>query len=60
MNLDGEFDNSKQKEIMDAPHVTLEDPHIEYYLDKKHISGWDTETCEIRTKAQIKKLKLGL
>ena len=60
VNIDGDFEVNKKKDELKAPDVCLEDPHFEYYLDKKHISGWDIETTEIRTKAQIMKLKLGL
>lgn len=41
------------KQIINPPAVTLEDPLIEHYLDKKGINGHDIETCEIVTIQQI-------
>lgn len=37
------------KQIINPPAVTLEDPFIEHYLDRKGINGQDIETCEIIT-----------
>jgi hypothetical protein len=37
------------KQIINPPSVTLEDPLIEHYLDKKGINGKDIEICEIVT-----------
>ena len=60
VNAVGDIETNTKKEVIEPPQVTLEDPHLEYYLDKKHISGWDIETVEITTKAHIKKLKVAL
>ena len=48
------------KQIIHPPSVTLEDPLIEHYMDKKGVNGHDIETCEIVTIQQIKRIKVCL